>query len=51
MNQQAWDRVFSADLIEVDPAIAGAITSKLNRQRDEKTSPLLGQEVVACRTI
>src|ERR1700761_664881 len=35
MTQQALDRFFSTDIAEVDPAVAAAITSELNRQRDE----------------
>jgi glycine hydroxymethyltransferase len=35
MTQQTLDRFFSTDITEVDPAVAAAITSELNRQRDE----------------
>jgi glycine hydroxymethyltransferase len=35
MTQQTLDRFFSTDITEVDPAVAAAIASELNRQRDE----------------
>jgi glycine hydroxymethyltransferase len=35
MTQPTLDRFFSTDITEVDPAVAAAITSELNRQRDE----------------
>jgi glycine hydroxymethyltransferase len=35
MTQHALDRFFATDIAEIDPAVAAAIASELNRQRDE----------------